>query len=323
VVATNPGGQIQRSLDPLLLELVGKWTDEKLIAKDPLIIPNLPAYWQSIVHGETVPTHCALLGIPLVIAENIYGGLLMFYSQVREFDRDDLELGFTFADQAALAIANNQLREQVKETATASERSRLARDLHDAVTQTLFSASLIAETLAPTWETDPSGGRQLIKDLRQLTRGALAEMRTLLMELRPSALEEAQLPDLFNQLSESAMGRASVQVSVIIDGYEPIPTNVRIALYRIAQESLNNVVKHSRAERAELSFGSGPDDQCILLSITDNGIGFELDNISGHHLGLNIIRERASAIGAALKIESVLDEGTTVSVLWQPDSEEE
>jgi ligand-binding sensor domain-containing protein/signal transduction histidine kinase len=325
IVATNPGGRIHRSLDPPLLDLIGNWSDEKLSEREPLVISDLQDYWDSLLQIESVVpvAHSALLGIPLVIAENIYGGLLMFYDHVREFDRDDLELGFTFADQAALAIANNQLREQVKETATASERSRLARELHDAVTQTLFSASLIAETLTPAWENDPNEGRQLIQDLRQLTRGALAEMRTLLMELRPSALEEAQLPDLFNQLSESTMGRASVQVTVNIDNYGIIPANVRIALYRIAQESLNNVVKHSRAEMAELNLHYNPEDKSILLTVVDNGCGFDPEDVSGHHLGLNIIRERVQAIGAALSIESELEQGTKVTVFWRPDLEEE
>ena len=104
----------------------------------------------------------------------------------------DLELGFTFADQATLAIANARLREQAEQTAVAMERSRLARELHDAVTQTIFSASLIAETIAPVWESDQDEGRKLLQELRQLTRGALAEMRTLLLELRPSALEESR-----------------------------------------------------------------------------------------------------------------------------------
>ncbi|GMQ78356.1 MAG: hypothetical protein BMS9Abin02_0859 [Anaerolineae bacterium] len=325
IVATNPGGQIRRSLNPPLLDLIGNWSDEKLIEREPLVISDLGGYWESLLQIESaVPmVHSALLGIPLVITENIYGGLLMFYDHIREFDRDDLELGFTFADQAALAIANNQLREQVKETATASERSRLARELHDAVTQTLFSASLIAETLAPAWDNDPDEGRLLIQDLRQLTRGALAEMRTLLMELRPSALEEAQLPDLFNQLSESTMGRSSVQVSVNIDSNELIPADVRIALYRIAQESLNNVVKHSRAKTAELNLHYNPEDKSILLSVVDDGCGFDLEDVSGHHLGLDIIRERAQGIGAALSIESELERGTEVSLLWRPDLEEE
>jgi two-component system nitrate/nitrite sensor histidine kinase NarX len=323
VIATNPGGQIHYSLDSSLLNIVGGWAEEQLLEKEPLVLADLPKYWSD--HGEfevaQEQTHKALLGIPLAIGDELYGGLLMFYSHVREFSHDDLELGFTFADQAALAIANNRLRERVRETAAATERSRLARELHDAVTQTLFSASLIAETLSPTWESDPTEGRQLLKDLRQLTRGALAEMRTLLMELRPATLEEAILSDLLNQLSEAFVGRTGIPVQANVNSSCQLPVNVRIALYRIAQESLNNVVKHARADNVEMILEDCSDDEGVNLTIRDDGRGFDPSDVPGHRLGLEIIKERAQAIEAELAINSAPGEGTSVSVQWNKKQE--
>ena len=134
------------------------------------------------------------------------------------FDQADLDLLVAFADQAAIAIENARLYEEAQQVAASQERSRLARDLHDAVTQTLFSASLIAEVLPALWENDPAEGRQLLGELRQLTRGALAEMRTLLLELRPAALVEANLGDLLRQLAESVSGRTGIPVAVVAGG---------------------------------------------------------------------------------------------------------
>src|SRR5690606_23120917 len=118
------------------------------------------------------------------------------------------------------------------------ERQRLARELHDAVTQTLFSASLIAGIIPDLWETDPAQARERLDQLRNLTRGALAEMRMLLLELRPGALTELSLSDLLRQLVDAAVGATGVDATLTLDGGGPsrLPPDVQVALYRIAQE---------------------------------------------------------------------------------------
>jgi signal transduction histidine kinase len=294
------------------------WAKEDLLNQKPLVIPDFVVYWLAHpnVRAGKPPSYRAILGVPLYVGTEIFGGLIMFYNQERAFSDEDLELGFTFADQAALAIANARLREQAEQTAVATERSRLARELHDAVTQTIFSASLIAETVAPIWDKDQDEGRKLLQELRQLTRGALAEMRTLLLELRPSALEETSLPDLLNQLAEAVSGRTGVPVKTQIEPTCEIPTTVKVALYRIAQESLNNVMKHARASEVNLYLGGCSDEKGVLLSVWDDGRGFDLDQVPPDRLGLAIIRERAQAIGADLSIESHLNQGSKISVKW-------
>ncbi len=116
--------------------------------------------------------------------------------------------------QIGVAVENAHLYQQAEETAAAAERTRLARELHDAVTQTLFSASLIAEVLPDLWDMNENEGRRRLEDLRQLTRGALAEMRTLLVELRPDALIQIPLSDLLRQLCESLVGRVRLPIEV-------------------------------------------------------------------------------------------------------------
>ncbi len=201
------------------------------------------------------------------------------------------------------------------------ERQRLARDLHDAVSQTLFSASLIAEVLPRLWERNPDEGRKRLEEIRQLTRGALAEMRTLLLELRPAALVDADLGDLLRQLAESITGRARIPVTVEVEGHCPPSAELKVALYRIAQEALNNVAKHSEATQATVSLHCQSDK--IELIIRDNGKGFDVNTRSPSSLGLGIMQERAKGIDATVNITSQPGQGTTITVLWNNNQGEE
>jgi signal transduction histidine kinase len=164
-----------------------------------------------------------------------------------------------------------------------------------------------------------------LEELRQLTRGALAEMRALLLELRPAALTETGLGDLLRQLAEAITGRARVPVTVTVEGQRPLPPDVQVAFYRIAQEALNNVAKHAGASQVTVSLRCFPPDVGgeqrggVELCIRDDGRGFELEAISPEHLGLSIMRERAESIGARLSIESQYGCGTDVVVVWTID----
>lgn len=266
-----------------------------------------------------------LMALPLICKDEIYGGIALYFKkgsnpvrEVREFTRDMIDLAMTFADQAALVIDNARLRLQAEEMAVAAERNRLARDLHDAVTQTLFSASLIAEVLPKLWERNPEDGRKRLEELRQLTRGALAEMRTLLFELRPATLVEAALEELLRQLAEAITGRARIPVTLKTEGHGVLPTEVKIALYRIVQEALNNIAKHSGADAAEVRL-QYLDEECngkksVRLKISDNGKGFEPHTVTSEHFGVGIMRERAEAIGAELCVDSRPGAGTDISL---------
>ena len=240
------------------------------------------------------------------------------------FDQGDLDLLVAFADQAAIAIENARLYEEAQQVAASQERSRLARDLHDAVTQTLFSASLIAEVLPALWENDPAEGRELLGELRQLTRGALAEMRTLLLELRPVGAHRGRPGRPAAPTGRVGLGphrhpgRGCARRAAPLPD---LPDEVHVALYRIAQEALNNVVKHAQAKQAEVRLkcaretggDAGPGEigpVRVVLTISDDGRGFDPATVSPEHLGLGIIRERAQAIGAALRIESEPGAGT-------------
>jgi signal transduction histidine kinase len=194
------------------------------------------------------------------------------------------------------------------------ERNRLARELHDAVTQTLFAASLIAEVLPDLWEMDQAEAHKSTEELRQLTRGALAEMRTLLFELRPAALNQARLPDLLKQISEAVMGRRGLPICLDVQGDCEIPCDAKVEMYRIVQESLNNVVKYARASRVEICVRLEAGH--VRIQVNDNGVGFDPACVKPTSLGLRIMRERADASHARLQVTSQPGLGTTVSLDW-------
>jgi len=214
---------------------------------------------------------------------------------------------------AELNAANQRLAEKAAQDAVTAERTRLARDLHDAVTQTLFSTTLIADVLPELWAMNPEEGRRRLEELRHMTRGALAEMRTLLVELRPNALVEVPLSTLLRQLTEAMISRARIAIQFSAEGERKLPPDVQVGLYRIAQEALNNVVKHAKATQAVISLRLG---DTVRLTVSDDGASFDARTVTADHLGLRIMRERAEAIGAQLSIYSEPGEGTQVSVLW-------
>jgi signal transduction histidine kinase len=140
-------------------------------------------------------------------------------------------------------------------------------------------------------------------------------MRTLLLELRPTALTEVGLGDLLRQLAEAFTGRARIPVTLTMEVRSPLPPDVQVALYRIAQEALNNVAKHAGASRVMVSLRHN--QEAIELGLSDNGRGFDVDTVSAEHLGLGIMVERAEAVGATLKITSQVGQGTQVVVVWK------
>jgi ligand-binding sensor domain-containing protein/signal transduction histidine kinase len=272
----------------------------------------------------------SFMQVPIEIGGEVFGVFSADYVRPRAFGNEEKRLFLALAQRAALAIDTAQLHEQSQELAVVEERNRLARDLHDAVTQTLFSSSLIAEALPELWESDQAEGRELLRDLKQLSRGALAEMRTLLLELRPAALAETPLRDLLRQLCDAATGRTGVPVSMSADGQCSVPSEVHVALYRIAQEALNNVVKHSQASQVAVglrcippySDGLGRCPRQVELRVSDNGRGFDPDLIPSDRLGLGIIHERAQAIGAEIEILSQTGQGTAIVVMWKANQKD-
>jgi signal transduction histidine kinase len=264
---------------------------------------------------KLVRQYPAIISAPLIARSRTYGTLTLYYPQPRAFSQDDINLVETFAEQVSLAVENTRLRDIVEKSAAEAERGRLARDLHDSVTQTLFSASITAEVLPKIWEEDPEEGRIQLEELRVLTRGALAEMRTLLMELRPETLAKADLGTSLRHLVDAASGRADVPIQLTIEGNTALASDVKVAFYRIAQEALNNIAKHAEAARASLVLKCSPDS--AHMEVNDDGQGFTVGTVTPNHLGLSIMLERAQSIGAKLEINSCPGTGTRITAVWR------
>lgn len=215
------------------------------------------------------------------------------------------------------------LREQAAELAASQERANLARELHDSVTQALFSMGLTMRSLELLLDTNPDGARAKLAELRELQKDALAEMRTLIFELRPKSLEQDGLEQALRTHAASVQGRTGLSVTVEADTGLPerLPPEAEETLYRIGQEALHNVVKHANASSARILLARVGGE--IRLSVTDDGIGFDPSRTPRGHLGLVGMRQRADRIGAEFQVTTRPGNGTVVSVTWQvpPDPE--
>jgi PAS domain S-box-containing protein len=285
---------------------------------ETLVVPYVQVKLLSSIYQEHTQARNieAVMIVPLRARDTLIGLMAVGSGQAdRVFTAAQISLAETIAGDIAAAIENARLLGRAQALAVDAERQRLARDLHDAVTQTIYSASLIAEALPRIWERNPVEAKRNLVKLRQLTRGALAEMRTLLFELRPAALEEAELGTLLQQLGDAMTGRTRIPVDVTVDTAGPeLPPDVKIVLYRIAQEAFNNVTKHAGATQVTVTLQGEP--HRVILAIRDDGRGFDPSAVPGERMGLDIMRERAKHIDAQLNARSVPGQGTEIAVIW-------
>ena len=258
----------------------------------------------------------SVLGAALQVGDRRIGFVVLESVTKGFFTTAHAERLRAIADQAAAAISNARLVGQASELAAAEERQRLSRELHDAVNQTLWTASLTADSLLRDVE-DGSELHRRLQRLRTLTSGAQAEMRTLLLELRPQELVEVDVRELIEQLVAAMECRKKMEVTVELEPVELDPAQ-RVAFYRIAQEALTNITRHSAASVVSLTLSKRNDATGtgrVALRIVDNGRGFDVDNVTPGHLGLSIMRERADAIGAQLELSAAPGHGTELTVL--------
>jgi signal transduction histidine kinase len=251
----------------------------------------------------------AWTAVPLKVRDTVLGVLRVDHGEPGHFDEPRVRLLTAVGSQTALAMRHAHLLARERDMAVVGERNRIARELHDAVSQTLFAANLLAGTMARAPDQDPAVQRQA-QILEKLNRSALAEMRMLLFELRPDALQGVRLIELLQQAVEALSGRGEIVVSAQLDpGAEP-PAAQRVQVYRIAQEALSNIARHSGAAHAEIRWsllapGRG------RLCISDDGAGFDPQMQRAGHFGLDNMRSRARELGAELLISSGPDGSTS------------
>jgi signal transduction histidine kinase len=254
---------------------------------------------------------------------SIVGMISTHWRTVHEPSERELRILDILAWQTADIIQNaqaEQLRQaRERELAVLEERQRFAREVHDGASQSIFAANVAIETVQRIWSRKPERALELLDQIHRLTTGAVAEMRMLLLELRPENVVKTKLSDLLDFHVQSVQIRRGITVSLEIDDqYDfSLPETVHFVFYRIAQESLNNIAKHAGAKRARIRL-RGAGDQ-VELTIVDNGSGFE-PRPESSGFGLTSMRERADSIGAAFHVQSRVGTGTRVRLRWQPDS---
>lgn len=263
------------------------------------------------------------LGAPIVLNNTVIGLIGLDSSTENFFTLRHIRRLEAFANIAAIAIQNATNFQESVELAAIRERQRISRDLHDAVTQTVYSATFMTQALPNAVDNNPHLAKELIQRLQRHINGAHAELRTMLHELRPDSLIEADLKTLLTQLGHGMASRSDTICYVDIDNQIPmqLPSNVKIMLYRIAQEALNNVTKHAKAQSVTLSLR--PEQDLIVLEIADDGRGFDDLNIPSNCFGLRHMVERAQDIGAKIDIATQLGAGTRITVIWEGNKSHE
>jgi signal transduction histidine kinase len=251
------------------------------------------------------------MSVPMVANEQLVGFMTLTHEEPHRYADHDVELVAVVANHIATAVENARLHGQARRLAAIEERQRLARELHDSVSQALYGISLGAQTARTLLDRDPGAVGQPLDYVVELAQVGMAEMRALIFELRPESLEVEGLAAALEKQAAAISARQRIAVDVTV-GAEPdwLSLSQKEALYRIAQESMHNTVKHAKASWIGLRLATTP--QSVVLEIVDDGRGFDTGGAFPGHLGLISMRERMTNIGGQLRIDSRPGEGTTV-----------
>jgi len=281
--------------------------DDALLAQAIQVATGLPV--------ETIfPNGRTWIGVPLIAKDRVIGMLSLFHNQPNYYKSQTMNLVQAFANQVTIAIDNARLHQQAQEAAAMAERARLARELHDSVTQALYSVNLYADATRlalSSGKTDVAA--ENARQLRSLAREAMSDMRLLIFELRPSILEEAGLVGALQARLEAVEVRSGFQTAFQVEGERCLPPSVEAELYRVAQEALNNVLKHAQAKQVTVRLQF--DEARLCLTIRDDGLGFDLETArQSGGLGLRSMEERVQQIGGNLILETAPGKGTTLRI---------
>jgi signal transduction histidine kinase len=259
----------------------------------------------------------AWMGVPLALKDRIIGMLTLSHSQPAFYTERHAGLVSAIANQIAVAIENARLYEQALQLAAVEERQRLARELHDSVSQALYGIALGARTARTLLDDDPARAVEPMDYVLQLAEAGLAEMRALIFELRPESLATEGLVAALDKQVAATRARYGIDVEAELPPEPELGLAEKEVFYRVAQEALHNVVKHARASRVEVRLAT--EDGSTSLEIRDNGVGFDAKGSFPGHMGLVSFTERAASIGARVDVESTPGEGTVVKLSLTPN----
>src|SRR4051794_36955617 len=272
--------------------------------------PRFRGWWPS-AH----PQMASFLGVPIRSPDGVLGALYLTEKEsAAEFGEDDERLIEMLAAHASIAIENARLYERGRELSFVEERTRLARDLHDSVVQKLFGVALVAQSAATLLERDPSGARDQVEKVQELAQDAIGELRSLIFQLRPAAVESEGLAAALEKHVQVLRRVHEQRIDLRTEGEPRIRPEVDPEVFRIAQEALHNGLKHAAAEQLDIRLQERAAE--LLLTVRDNGVGFEPEAAAhrSRRLGLTSMEERARSLGGSLAIDSEPGAGTTISL---------
>src|SRR4051812_26068939 len=259
------------------------------------------------------PQMSSFLGVPIQSPDGVLGALYLTEKEDgSEFTQEDERLIEMLAAHASIAIENARLYERGRELSFVEERTRLARDLHDSVVQKLFGVMLVAQSAATLLERDPAGARDQVQKLQEQAQDAIQELRSLIFQLRPAAVESEGLAAALAKHVQVLRRVHEQQIELHTEGEPRMRPEVDAEVFRIAQEGLHNALKHAAAEQLEVRLEESPER--LLLTVRDDGVGFDPGS-SAHRsrrLGLTSMEERARSLRGSLTIDSELGAGTTI-----------
>lgn len=290
---------------------------EVIRQRRPIIIPDVHAdtplarAYQA-TSGPHVQYVRTWMGVPLVVKDQVIGMLGFDHDQPNYYTAHLADLALAFASQAAIAIENARLYEQARLVASLEERQKLARELHDSVSQALYGIALGARTARALLDRDPAKVVEPLDYVLSLADAGLTEMRALIFELRPESLAAEGLVAALEKQSAAIQARYGIAMATTLTCEPTLGLTEKQALYRIAQEAMHNVVKHAQASQITLRLVC--EAETLVLAIGDNGIGFAPTGDFPGHLGLRSMRERAERMGATLTITSAPGAGTAIAV---------
>jgi signal transduction histidine kinase len=282
------------------------WTNE------PVLVRDVSQYSDYLSDDDVLADTQSELVIPLRVGGRVLGTLDVQSRRLDDFSDEDVRLIQSLGDQIAIAVENARLYDQSRQLAALEERNYLARELHDSVTQLLFSITLTAEAARMLLKQDASQVDSRLNRLQALAHQAMSEMRALIHQTRPGPEAEGGLASHLRALAEERGKRDGLQVTLHVEGNRRLPARHELALYRIVQEALNNVIKHARTDRATVRLHLAGDS--LLLEIEDEGVGFDPNRLGRGlpTLGLTSMRERVELLGGTLDVESAPDAGTRI-----------
>lgn len=263
--------------------------------------------------ADDIPATQTFACAPMRLRESMLGVLLLEYQEIKRVSAADISILESIAAAVASAFENVALYQKAQQLAILQERQRLAITLHEAINQSLFSAGLITEVLPRLIERDPVQAGIAVQDLRRLLRGAVTDLREVLVELQPSLVDHADFDDLLRQLAAGYTGRTGTTVAINITAKVTFPARVQEALYQVCREIFTNIAKH--ADATQVWVGLTRKSEGVAIVIRDNGCGLDLSRVQAGHFGLSMMQQQTARIGATFSIVSEIRQGTEISIL--------